>query len=533
MTERNDPVVVVDDDPQFLQGCALSLEMDGYKVKAFPTAEEALSFIEESPASLVLSDLELPGMSGINFLEVVRKRGKSMPFLLFTSFGSVESNAKLVKMGGQEYMVKPFSLDFLSKKVFSYLGQPKTQTSSKGIDIRMPDLKASMDVLLGSSLEIILDVLFRNFGIDEAAVLVKEEQLNSLVVRVAGGPKRKEILGKKIEILDSSPPGEMARFSVQRLLQQLTQVSDCYTVPLFENGALSGVLFLGRNSQTPMSSGELEKIKSLAQYAGTAIQGAKAFHALQTAYQQLEVAHRQILEQEKLSAVGRLAAGIAHDFNNVLSGIQCFVQEMMTQKDLPPPLLSDLKDVNSLAEEGTQMVRQILDFSRGAPLKLKLLNLEEVLKDLLKKIKYIIPGNILVKAEWEPGNYLVMADPSKLQQVLSNLLINASDAMPQGGELSLRLSCVELKSKEQIPCLGMGPGKWVVLSVSDAGTGISPENLPHIFEPFFTTKEPGKGTGLGLSQVYGLVKQMEGFTHVESTVGQGTTINVYLPFQAS
>jgi len=131
--------------------------------------------------------------------------------------------------------------------------------------------------------------------------------------------------------------------------------------------------------------------------------------------------------------------------------------------------------------------------------------------------------------EIEPGTYFVRADPPQIQQVLTNLAVNAYDAMPKGGHLTLRLFRFTRKPGERPPCLGMPAGDWVVLAVSDTGQGMAPEVVPHVFEPFFTTKEPGKGTGLGLAQVYGIVKQHEGYISAESQEGQGTTITIYLP----
>jgi signal transduction histidine kinase len=237
----------------------------------------------------------------------------------------------------------------------------------------------------------------------------------------------------------------------------------------------------------------------------------------------------RVQQQERLAAVGQLAAGIAHDFNNILTGIIGFADLLQKRPDVPESARMRLARIVEQGERGAHLVRQVLDFSRTAVSQLQPLDLVPFLKEVSKFLERTIPESARIEVEFEPGTYLVRADPSRIQQVLTNLAVNASDAMPEGGELTLRLSQFTRQPGELPPCLDMPAGDWVVLSVADTGTGIPPEALPHIFEPFFTTKEPGKGTGLGLAQVYGIVKQHDGYIRAESQEGVGTTIVIYLP----
>ena len=238
---------------------------------------------------------------------------------------------------------------------------------------------------------------------------------------------------------------------------------------------------------------------------------------------------QRIQQQERLAAVGQLAAGIAHDFNNLLTSIVGFAELLRMRADMPESAKRDLARIVGQGQRAAHLIRQILDFSRRSIIQQRPLDLVPFLKEATRFLERTIPESIHIVLEVAPGRYLVNADPTQIQQVLTNLAVNARHAMPTGGELRLRLSRLPLKAGKRAPFPGMRPGEWIALSVSDTGVGISPEVLPHIFEPFFTTREVGEGTGLGLAQVYGIVKQHDGYIDVESQAGKGTTVVIYLP----
>jgi PAS domain S-box-containing protein len=237
----------------------------------------------------------------------------------------------------------------------------------------------------------------------------------------------------------------------------------------------------------------------------------------------------QIQEQERLAAVGHLAAGIAHDFNNLLTGIIGFAELLQLRVTLPVPGPEYVDRIIKSGRQATNLISQILDFSRKSVSQQQALDLVPFLKESIKFLERTIPENIRIVLEITPGEHAVNADSTKLQQVLTNLAVNARDVMPAGGELRVRLSTLSLQPDDPPPCQNLPPGQWVTLAVSDTGSGIPPEIMTHIFEPFFTTKERGKGTGLGLAQVYGIIKQHQGFIDVHSRAGQGTTFHIYLP----
>jgi signal transduction histidine kinase/CheY-like chemotaxis protein len=237
----------------------------------------------------------------------------------------------------------------------------------------------------------------------------------------------------------------------------------------------------------------------------------------------------QLHRQERLAAIGQVAAGIAHDFNNLMAVILLYADLLARSPHLDAKEKGQLKTINQQAKRAARLIEQILDFSRRAVFERRPLDLLSLLKEEIKMLQRTLPENIELELDYTAENFIVQADVTRIQQTIMNLAFNARDAMPEGGRLRFGLSPLSFDRTEQAPLPMMQPGSWVHLSVTDTGTGIDPTVLDHIFEPFVTTKEPGKGTGLGLSQVHGIVAQHKGFITVQSEPGAGTTFELYLP----
>ena len=244
--------------------------------------------------------------------------------------------------------------------------------------------------------------------------------------------------------------------------------------------------------------------------------------------QQREIEQR-IQQQERLAAVGQLAAGIAHDFNNIMAVISLYAGMSLRTADLPTKFCDRLETIDQQARRASDLIQQILDFSRRAVLERQPMELMAFLKEQVKLLERTLPENIRVDMEIGEDEYIVNADPTRVQQAIMNLATNARDAMPEGGQLRINLAKIQITERKDAPLPDMEPGEWVCVTVADTGTGISPDVLPHIYDPFFTTKPVGLGTGLGLSQVYGIVKQHEGHIDVTTQEGEGTTFVLYLP----
>ncbi|MCP5097569.1 MAG: PAS domain S-box protein, partial [Chloroflexi bacterium] len=235
------------------------------------------------------------------------------------------------------------------------------------------------------------------------------------------------------------------------------------------------------------------------------------------------------VRQERLAAVGQLAAGIAHDFNNVMAVITLYSELLQRSPNLSEKELKQVHTIFEQANHAADLTRQILDFSRRSVREPRPFDLKIFLNETVQFIERTIPERVQVQFTSSRGNYTVNADPTQLQQMMTNLTVNARDAIPRGGTLSINLSRMTLTANQTLPSPDMESGEWVKLAISDTGIGIAPEALTHIYEPFFTTKGVGKGSGLGLAQVYGIVKQHAGHIIAESQLGEGTTFTIYLP----
>ncbi len=242
---------------------------------------------------------------------------------------------------------------------------------------------------------------------------------------------------------------------------------------------------------------------------------------------------RRIYLQERLAAVGQMAAGIAHDFNNILVPVTLYSEMLLEEPSLKPEAQEWVKTILSLSQRATSVTQQFLDFSRKGVMTPIEVNLRDFFDDFITLINRMLPENIHVIHIPCEEQVIIRADPGRLQQVLINLAINARDAMSGGGEITFEVTSLNVRKDQRPPYRDMEPGDWVRLEVRDTGTGIPSEVLPHIFEPFFTTKPVGQGTGLGLSQVYGIIKQHDGFIDVESDQGIGTTFILYIPVFSS
>ena len=262
--------------------------------------------------------------------------------------------------------------------------------------------------------------------------------------------------------------------------------------------------------------------------------GAEA-HALVTVHditEQLDL-ETQLRQTHKMEAVGQLAAGVAHDFNNLLTIIQGQTSQLMEETGLSQGTRDSLQEVLKAAERAASLTRQLLAFSRKQVLQIKVLNVNEVVRNLTNMLLQLIGEHITVRQELAAGPLHVQADVTHLEQVVLNLAVNARDAMPQGGRLLIKTAICHLDAHTAALNPEARPGDFVSVSVTDTGCGMTPEILKRVFEPFFTTKDVGKGTGLGLATVHGILKQHHGWIEGASQPGEGTTFTCYLPLSAA
>ncbi len=245
-----------------------------------------------------------------------------------------------------------------------------------------------------------------------------------------------------------------------------------------------------------------------------------------TDHRNLEV---QLAQSQKMQAIGQLAGGIAHDFNNQLTATLGFCDLLLARHGPGDPSFDDIMQIRGNAKRASSLVRQLLAFSRKQKLEPVVLDVKEALADLHKMLGRLLGANIELRVEDGGGAAFVRVDPGQFDQVIINLAVNARDAMPGGGTLTIRSSALTVDEEMRRGADLMNPGTYVLIEVADTGAGIPKEVIGNIFEPFFSTKEVGAGTGLGLSTVHGIVHQTEGFVFVDSASGEGAVFSIYLP----
>ena len=261
-----------------------------------------------------------------------------------------------------------------------------------------------------------------------------------------------------------------------------------------------------------------------------AVQGsARDITERKRAEEELRASQLQLQQSQKLEAIGQLAGGVAHDFNNLLTAILGYTDLSLRRVDVDNSIRRNLEETKKAAERAASLTRQLLAFSRKQILEPKVLNLNDVVRDMHKMLTRLIGENIDLATKQAGDLGIVKADPCQVEQIILNLVVNARDAMPRGGKVTIETANITIDDTDALKHMAIKPGPYVMLAVSDTGTGIDEETQARVFEPFFTTKEVGKGTGLGLSTVYGIVKQSGGNIWVYSEPGAGTVFKIFLP----
>ena len=264
----------------------------------------------------------------------------------------------------------------------------------------------------------------------------------------------------------------------------------------------------------------------------TLSQSGSGLIAVLTDATELKMLESQMVQSQKMQAIGQLAGGVAHDFNNLLTAIGGSCDLLTHRFDKQDEIVSDLKDIRKNVDRAANLVCQLLAYSRKQPLNTTHFGIQDLITDCTTLLSGLIGPNSVLQIDVDPDLPKIRSDKMQLERVLMNLVMNAHQAMGQSGTIKLRACQIEIGNGVRKENVNIPAGEYILMDVQDHGIGIAPEIRQKIFEPFFTTKKPGQGTGLGLSMVYGIVKQSGGFVFAESRPGLGTTISVYLPVDA-
>jgi two-component system cell cycle sensor histidine kinase/response regulator CckA len=438
---------------------------------------------------VILLDLTLPDASGLETLLQVHAVSPEQPILVLTGLDDEGLATKAMQEGAQDYLVKAeVDRDLLLRAIRYAIERKRAEVERQRL-IKKTQNQAFL-------VQGILD------AVKEGIITLRANQ-EVIIANPAGRRYLQSLagirVGQKLEHLGDKSLAELLSTVDEHLPKEV--ILDGPEKQFFEVHA----------SPSPLGQGE---------------RGVTLLIRDVTEARHIQMRAR---DQERQAAVGQLASGIAHDFNNIMGSIILYGEMLLANADLEQKDRQRLQTVMEQAHRAAALTRQILDFSRSGLLEPYRIDLVPFFEQISKLLSRTLPENIRLILMRKEKNYIVNADPVRLQQVLMNLAVNARDAMPNGGELCFRLERFRFEDEHPAPLSDIPMGEWVRISVTDTGMGIGEDALPHIFEPFFTTKEPGKGSGLGLAQVYGIIKQHEGYVDVESQPGQGTTIYLYLP----
>ncbi|MBN1933285.1 MAG: response regulator [Anaerolineae bacterium] len=310
-----------------------------------------------------------------------------------------------------------------------------------------------------------------------------------------------------------------------RVNQQL-RASRFIAAPLTIQDRVIGLLSVQSSSLQP---GDVPTITAFANQVAAAWHKADLMNELQNNLRELQQTQNQLIQAQKMEAIGRLAGGVAHDFNNHLTAIMGYAEMLQAELDPHDPRYKDAAEIRTAAERSTALTRQLLAFSRKQIIRPRVLNLNDLVGNMNGMLHRLIGEDVDLQTRLAADLGSVQADPGQIEQVIMNLSINARDAMPQGGRLIIQTANVDIDDTYARQHVQVQPGSYVKLCIADTGIGMDQETMSHLFEPFFTTKKAGKGTGLGLATVYGIVKQSNGYVFAYSEPGMGATFKIYLP----
>ncbi|MBN2008778.1 response regulator [candidate division KSB1 bacterium] len=299
--------------------------------------------------------------------------------------------------------------------------------------------------------------------------------------------------------------------------------------PLIVNDKITGILSI---HSSELSIEDIPTITAFSNQIAATWHKSNLMQDLANSLDQLRRTQDQLLRAQKLEAIGRLAGGIAHDFNNLLTAILGNAELIQTDIESNSPISDEVNEITKAARRAASLTNQLLAFSRRQTLQPKVLDLNDIVSNIEKMLRRLIGENITLQTNLDDMLGNIKADPGQMEQLIMNLAINSSDAMPEGGVISIITENTTITDDYCRDQAFARPGEFVQLTVSDTGTGIPPHVLENIFEPFFSTKGPRQGTGLGLSVVYGIVKQHEGWITVHSEVNKGTVFQIYFPVES-
>ncbi|HYK87774.1 MAG TPA: response regulator [Acidobacteriota bacterium] len=502
--ERRNMVIVIDDIPYPLESLKTVLKRSGYCVLSVRDGRTGLDLASVDPPDLIMSPIELAATDGIELSRLLRKHpslNRTPILLVATSPSEMLRLSEAINAGADDCLLPSYSPELFAAKVSRMIARKHTEDGL--LHSRETHLAETERLIKIGSFEYNLtddrwewsDELYRIVGLKPAPV-APTDTLFSRRLKIEGRQFVREVVERNA--LDQGP-----------LTRELTLREQNGMNRVFEiRGRVTGDLPLAPRAVI----GTVQDITERKQDEDA-----------------MRKSRDQMVQLQRMEALGQLAGGVAHDFNNLITAIMGYNELISQNLDHTSEYFPYVEGIKKASERASALTRQLLAFSRQQVLQPRVLNLNSIIDNLAKMLARIIGENIELRTNLASDLGNVEIDPGQVEQVILNLAVNSRDAMPEGGKLVIETANFTLNEKQVGTHLGVKPGDYVVVTVSDTGCGMDEETRTRIFEPFFTTKASGKGTGLGLSTVYGIVKQSGGSVWVYSESGKGTTFKIYLP----
>jgi two-component system cell cycle sensor histidine kinase/response regulator CckA len=457
---------------------------------------------------VVISDWSMPKFSAPAALRILKEIQLDIPFIIVSGTIGEEVAVEAMRAGAHDFVLKD-KLARLAPAVERELRECADRSARRHAEEALRESEARFKRLAESGI----------IGIITADVQGNILDANDAYIKMVGY-SREELIQGAVRWADLTPP-ELRHLIVHSVEQLLASgiAAPFETESLCKDGTRIPIL---------VGAAMLEYPKCVA-FTADLTERKQAEEARGRAEQSLRVSEQQLRQAQKMEAVGRLAGGVAHDFNNVLSVILSYGELILGDLKPTDPLRADIEEMRKAALRAAGLTRQLLMLTRQQVLAPKVIEIHDVLIGMDKMLQRILGEDVDLVLVPPKSSGRVRVDPSHIEQVILNLVVNARDAMPTGGKLTIENDSVVLDEDHAMTHLQAKAGPYVMMAVSDTGSGMDRETQGRIFEPFFTTKEVGKGTGLGLSTVFGIVQQSGGHISVYSELGKGTTFNVYLP----
>jgi PAS domain S-box-containing protein len=506
-------VLIVDDERQNRELLQVMLAPEGFFLASAASGEEALASVAQEPPDLILLDVIMPGIDGY---EVTRRLkgnpiSKGIPVIMLTALDDRPARMLGLSAGAEDFVSKPVDRAELCMRV-------RNLVRLKAYCDRHDRYSQMLEGEVGSrTVELIESERLYRSTFDAAPVGIAHVGLDGKWLRV--NQRLCDLLGYSCEELEGA--------AIEGLLQSDAADDEAESSRRMAGGTLDRYVVREKRYRHRDGSFVWARVnmsvyrdaKGKCQHFISVIEDITDGRALEA----------QLRQASKMDAIGQLAAGVAHDFNNLLSVIMGYSEMLATDLRDGDPLRADLNEITGAGMRATELTRQLLAFSRQQVLQPQLVELGEIVAGMEKMLGRLIGADVQLCTSAAPGLGRVMVDPGQMEQIIMNLSVNARDAMPDGGQLSIETAEVCLDQTFASEHVGVSPGPHILLTVRDTGVGIDKATLARMFEPFFTTKGVGKGTGLGLATVFGIVRQSGGTIWVDSEPGKGTVFQVYFP----